>query len=169
MFSIVLDTKQVRFILIGNGPLIAKRRDQLIESGTMHVKTFSSVPSEEELKQAHIVYVADLPESEAEEIAKTCRDLGILVNVEDVINLCDFHTPSMIKRGDLLLSISTGGKSPGLAKRLCKHLGHEFGSEWGERLETLAQKRLAWRGEGLSLKQVAANTDEYIKNEKWLG
>ncbi|HBR68532.1 MAG TPA: siroheme synthase, partial [Rhodospirillaceae bacterium] len=61
-----------------------------------------------------------------------------------------------------------GGKSPGLAKRLRKYLGDIFGPEWNERLEDLAQKRLQWRAEGLDLKKVAANTDEYIEKKKWL-
>ena len=42
-------------------------------------------------------------------MAARCRALGRLVNVEDVKPLCDFHTPSQVRRGDLLLSISTGG------------------------------------------------------------
>ncbi|HBR68531.1 MAG TPA: siroheme synthase, partial [Rhodospirillaceae bacterium] len=129
MFPIVLDTKTIHFILIGNGPLIEKRRAQLAEYGAVHLKLFHSMPEIEELKKAHIVYVADLPLPQAEEIAAACRDLGVLVNVEDVMHLCDFHTPSVIRRGDLLLSVSTGGKSPGLAKRLREYLSHLFGPE----------------------------------------
>ena len=43
---------------------------------------------------------------------------GVLVNVEDVIGWCDFHNPSIVRRGDLLLTVSTGGQSPGLAARI---------------------------------------------------
>lgn len=168
MFPIVLDTKTTRFILIGNGPLIEKRRAQLAEYGAEQINSFPSMPDIEELKKAQIVYVADIPEPEAEKIVATCRKIGVLVNVEDVIHLCDFHTPSIIKRGDLLFSVSTGGKSPGLAKRLREYLSHIFGPEWNERLDDLAQKRAQWRAEGLDLKKVAANTDEYIEKKKWL-
>jgi len=76
------------------------------------------------------------------------REQGILVNVEDVPELCDFHVPATIRRGDLLLTVSTGGKAPGLAKLIREWLEKKLGLEWSDRLHELAQARARWRGEG---------------------
>lgn len=168
MFPIILDPQHVNFILVGEGTLASKRLVQLRDSG-VEVKHFTSfLPSDHDLRAAHIVYIVDLPEDEAEKLARRCRELGVLVNVEDVIPLCDFHTPSIVKSGDLLLSISTRGKSPGLARRLRKHLSQSFGDEWGARLDLLAEKRQGWRAQGLGLKDVAQKTDEFIDEQEWL-
>ena len=51
----------------------------------------------------------------------------------------------MVRRGDLLLTVSTGAKSPGLAARIRARLEVEYGPEWDDHLEHLARKRAAWR------------------------
>src|SRR3989304_6085725 len=57
---------------------------------------------------------------------------GILVNVVDRPEFCSFIVPATISRGDLNISISTGGASPALARNIKKHLGKHFGGEyWG--------------------------------------
>ena len=47
-------------------------------------------------------------------LAGRARAQGILVNVEDEPLLCDFHVPATVRRGDLLLTVSSAGRSPGL-------------------------------------------------------
>ena len=63
----------------------------------------------------------------AEEASKT----GALVNVVDAPELGNFSVPSQIARGDLLITISTGGKSPALARRLGEELAERYGPEYG--------------------------------------
>lgn len=169
MFPIILDTTKTRIVLIGNGPHADRRRTQLAEANTHDFRTFKTRPDDPELKRAHIVYVVDMPEGEAALIAAQCREYGTLVNVEDVPDLCDFHTPAIVRRGDLLLSVSTGGKSPGLAQKIRAQLETLFGAEWAQRLDILAEKRMQWRAEGQSMDMVAANTGDYIEKERWLG
>ena len=55
----------------------------------------------------------------------------MLVNVEDRPALCDFHSVAEVRRGDLLLTVSTGGASPGLAARIRARLAAEFGPRMG--------------------------------------
>lgn len=54
--------------------------------------------------------------------AQACRRRGVLCNVVDAPELCDFHVPSMLERGSLTVAVSTGGASPALAKRLRRDL-----------------------------------------------
>ncbi len=171
MFPIVLDTEKVRFILIGSGKPAENRLQKLRESGAAHITLFSggqNLPGIDDIKKAHIVYVTGLPGEEAEKIAQLCRRAGVLVNVEDTPPLCDFHTPSIVRRGDLVLSVSTGGKSPGLAKRLHGYLEDLFEPDWDKRLEILAGKRKRWRDEQYDMKAVAQKTKNFIDEKKWL-
>jgi precorrin-2 dehydrogenase/sirohydrochlorin ferrochelatase len=53
-----------------------------------------------------------------------------LVNVVDAPHLCNFHVPSVVKRGDFTVSISTGGAAPALAVRTRQELETQFGHEY---------------------------------------
>ena len=101
-------------------------------------------------------------------MARAARAGGCLVNVEDVVAFCDFHNPSQLRRGDLLLTVSTAGKSPGLAARIRAQLARAFGPEWAERLERIGQKREAWRREAPSLEELARLTNATIDANGWL-
>jgi len=56
---------------------------------------------------------------------------GIPVNVVDDPSLCTFIAPSIVRRGELLIAISTGGANPALAVRIREQLEAEFGEEYG--------------------------------------
>lgn len=64
-----------------------------------------------------------------------------LVNVVDAPELCDFIVPAHLSRGDLLFTVSTGGKSPALALRLRKELELRYGPEYDLHLEMLSRLR----------------------------
>jgi siroheme synthase-like protein len=72
---------------------------------------------------------------------------GVLVNVMDDVEHCDFAAPAVVRRGDLLIAISTGGRSPALARRLREELEARFGDQWAVALDLLAEVR----GETLDL------------------
>ena len=55
---------------------------------------------------------------------------GIPVNVVDDVEHCTFIAPSIIRRGDLMITISTGGTCPALAVRIRERLEAEFGDEY---------------------------------------
>lgn len=168
MFPIVLTPKYTNILLIGDGELADKREEQLIEANFSLNRFKADPPTEHELKSAHIVYIVDYPEEQAIKIADLCRSFGTLVNIEDDLPYCDFHTPALVRRGDLLISISTNGKSPRLAQRIKKRLSLMFPEEWAEKLDRLGKIRLEWRSQGMSLKQVAQKTDEFLEQEGWL-
>lgn len=76
-----------------------------------------------------------------EQIAAESRGYGALVNVVDAPELGNFTVPSQLSRGDLLLTVSTGGKSPAFAKRIREELQEYYGPEYGTYLELVAQVR----------------------------
>ena len=79
--------------------------------------------------------------SERDLIASEARARGVLVNVMDDVKNCDFAAPAIVRRGDLVIAISTGGKSPALAKRLREELSQRFGPEWEEVMRLLGEVR----------------------------
>jgi precorrin-2 dehydrogenase/sirohydrochlorin ferrochelatase len=185
MIPIVVDPKQSALALIGRGEAAERRLELLLAGGAQQIAVFSDAPSprlEElaahrlrrrlpgaaELARFALLWIADLPIAEAAPLARAARAGGCLVNVEDVVAFCDFHNPSQVRRGDLLLTVSTAGKSPGLAARIRTQLASTFGPEWAERLERIGQKRTAWRREARSLADLARLTNATIDAHGWL-
>ena len=76
-----------------------------------------------------------------EAVAAAAQSRGVLVNVVDEPDLCDFYVPASIRRGDLQITVGTGGSSPVLAKRIREGLESRFGDEYGPYLELLARLR----------------------------
>lgn len=66
---------------------------------------------------------------------------GILVNVVDKPELCSFIVPASVMRGNLCISISTGGASPALARNIRENLEQHFGEEYDEFTKLLSEMR----------------------------
>lgn len=66
------------------------------------------------------------------------------MNVVDNIEISNFTVPSYIKRGDLLISVSTGGKSPSLSSKIKKEIEKRYTEDYEEYLNVLGaiRKRL---------------------------
>ena len=75
------------------------------------------------------------------EIFEEARKCGVLCNIVDVPELCDFYYPAVVQRGALQIAISTSGQSPALAQRLRKELEDEFGTEYEAWLNHLGAER----------------------------
>jgi len=75
------------------------------------------------------------------QICEDCRELGILCNVVDVPDLCDFFVPAVVRRGGLQIAISTEGDCPAYARHLRKKLGKIFTDKHGEFLAELKAVR----------------------------
>ena len=66
---------------------------------------------------------------------------GLLCNIADRPEACNFILPSIVNRGELIIAISTSGKSPAFAKKLRKQLEAEFGDEYAEFLNLMGAIR----------------------------
>jgi precorrin-2 dehydrogenase len=94
-----------------------------------------------------LVIVATSSRELQERIHRLARRRGVLCNVVDVPELCDFYHPAVVKRGALQIAISTGGESPALAHRLRKELEAQFGPEYEDWLAELGEARKRIREE----------------------
>ena len=72
-----------------------------------------------------------------------CQARGILCNVVDVPDQCDFFYPAVLRRGDLQIAISTAGQSPVLAQRIRQQLERQFGPGYAEWVAELGKTRRA--------------------------
>jgi uroporphyrin-III C-methyltransferase/precorrin-2 dehydrogenase/sirohydrochlorin ferrochelatase len=68
-------------------------------------------------------------------------DLGALINVVDDVPYCQFILPSILRRGDLTVAVSSAGHAPALAVRIRERLERELGDEYGRFLELAAELR----------------------------
>jgi len=164
VLPIVLSPNAGRVGLSGRGPAFENRRQWLVASGVDP----EIVSVEGQLSGLKLLFVAGHSEADSSILARKARALDILVNVEDVPILCDFHVPALIRRGDLILTVSTGGRAPGLARMVREWLDARFGSEWAGYLDQASDARLAWRAEGARAEELSRRTREMVAERNWL-
>lgn len=110
-----------------------------------------------------------------ERVMRDCRSRGIPVNVVDDPDRCDFILPSIVEQGDLMIAVSTGGKSPALAKCLRKELERQYGVEYRELVDILGElrKRIMAKGrpseENKVVFEAVVNSDilELLRRGDW--
>tara|TARA_B100000029_G_scaffold389840_1_gene386395 strand:- start:100624 stop:101268 length:645 start_codon:yes stop_codon:yes gene_type:complete len=76
-----------------------------------------------------------------EQVYRDAEIRGIMVNVVDIPPLCRFIVPSIVRQRDLCIAISTGGKSPALAKKIRVELETKFGDEYADLVDLLGEYR----------------------------
>ena len=109
------------------------------ESGVVVLEQRAFQPSD--LDGVSLVVAATSSRRLNELIFGEARLRGILCNVVDVPQLCDFYYPAVVRRGDLQIAISTSGRSPSLARRLREQLEEQFGPDYARWVEQLGRKR----------------------------
>jgi len=167
MLPLVLNPVHIKVGLAGQGAGRDRRAALLADAG-VEVRLLPEVIPDALLGDLQILFVAGLQESQARELAARARARGVLVNVEDTPNLCDFHVPAIMRRGELLLTASTGGQVPGLSRALRERLADDFGPEWTARLKELGTARAKWRSQGLSPHEVSRQVREMVHRMGWL-
>ena len=100
---------------------------------------------------------------------------GLLCNIADRPEICNFVLPAIVQRGDFVLAVSTAGKSPAFAKHVRKQLENQFGAEYGALLDLMGairEKLLAEAHEPEAHKPlfetlIAADLLGLVKNEAY--
>lgn len=133
------------------GPKLCAGISRLARAGSLEAETRSYRAGD--LEGAWMAIAAtDDPEVNAK-VAAEAEARGILVNVVDDAARCNFIAPSVLRRGEVTIAISTGGKSPALARKLRETLEAVLPEEYGDLLDLLSQARLEAKRQG---KRIAA-------------
>ncbi|MGD9724990.1 MAG: bifunctional precorrin-2 dehydrogenase/sirohydrochlorin ferrochelatase [Alphaproteobacteria bacterium] len=176
MLPVALDLARLPLALVGRGPKAARRLALLREANPSDLTIYSDDPGLTEggarrcfpgavdLAGRRVVYVVGLDPVTSLRVSDQARAAGALVNVEDVPALCDFHSLSVLRRGELCIAVSTAGANPSLSKLLVRWLKGRFGPEWEARSGELDRYRRYLRQSDLSGSEV----HEAISNRIWV-
>ncbi|HEU5046610.1 MAG TPA: NAD(P)-dependent oxidoreductase [Rickettsiales bacterium] len=170
MYPVSLDLSRIRIALVGTGEAFSRRLQQLQEMGAINIAAYEdTLPESHEIRQANVLMIVGLDDETSAVLVSIARLQGILVNVEDKPALCDFHFVAFVKRGDLTISVSTGGASPTLGQEIRGFIANLFKEEWADIVTTIGKKRLEWKSEGLDNKSVSDRTRGFIRSLGLLG
>lgn len=94
-----------------------------------------------DLDSAFLAVVATSSRTLNERVYHEAQKRSVLCNVVDVPDLCDFFYPSVVRRGDLQIAVSTAGQSPSLAQKIRQQLEKQFGPGYAEWVAELGETR----------------------------
>lgn len=147
-------------VVIGGGEVAARKAEMLVRCGAvvtvvapkLHELLEPLVSSgkvvhidgeyeKRQLKGAALVIASTDDTRVNRAVYDDATETGLPVNVVDVPELCSFIVPAVVERGDLILAVSTSGKSPAMAKRIRKELQALFGEEYALMLKLMGEAR----------------------------
>jgi precorrin-2 dehydrogenase/sirohydrochlorin ferrochelatase len=153
-----LDGKKV--VVVGGGPVAERKIEMLLEYGadvqvvsrdlTPRLRKYSEGGTigflgqefnEDCLEEAFMVIAATDDPRLNHQVSKKAKEKGLLVNAVDQPSDCNFIVPSILRRGDFLIAVSTSGKSPALAKKVREALEEGFGNEYESLLILMGRLR----------------------------
>ena len=120
-------------------PTVSQQLQDLATSGEIKLEERSY--QSEDLNDMFLVIGATDDEKLNKQISSDADRLNTLCNIADRPEVCNFILPSIVHRDDLVITISTSGKSPALAKKLRKSFENQFGEEYGTLLHLLGAIR----------------------------
>lgn len=154
-FPLCIDLSGKCVLCVGTGMQIQEKIEKLRPFGAQIevLKTLTKEQLDNYLPE--IVIAGDMEKNEAEQISFWCREQNIPVNVVDVPELCTFFFPSLITKGDLTISVSTGGRSPAAAAYVRKEIEQNLPDRTEEILLWLGETRSFLRERGVLKAAVA--------------
>ncbi len=160
LFPAFLKLEGRRCLVVGAGEIAEQKIKGLLASGAnvhvvapeavAHVKTLAAEGrvtwirrcfEAGDVTEAFLVIAATGDPDVNEKIYRICEEQRVLCNAVDEPERCHFYYPSVVKRGDLQIAISTNGKSPALAQRLRMELEARFGAEYAPWVQWLGSVR----------------------------
>lgn len=160
LFPMFLKLDRRRVLVVGAGKVGESKISGLLESGallTVVAPEASAAIIEwaqterielalrrfvtDDLNGVYLVIVATSSPILNELVFTEAQKRGILCNVVDVPEHCDFFYPAVVKRGDLQIAISTSGQSPSLAQRVRQQLEKQFSSAYAKWVAELGETR----------------------------
>lgn len=121
------------------GPKLTPGLRDMVESGRILYRQGQYRPAD--LNNIFLVISATDNKEVNRQVAEDCATRNLLVNIVDDPVKCNFFVPAVVKRGALSIAVSTGGKSPLLARKIREELETTYGLEYGEFLDLIADIR----------------------------
>ncbi len=169
-YPVALSVRGRRCLVVGGGNVGTRRASSLVEAeavvtvvapeATGQIREWAAegmltflaeLFAPEHLDGAFLAIAATENPAVNAAVRDAAREKGVLLNLaapateaeEEESDLGDFATMATVRRGDLLLSVTTGGAGPALSARLRRELEARFGPEWGEYVALLGKMRQA--------------------------
>lgn len=160
LFPIMIRLQARKCVVVGAGEIAASKLEALLDAGAQvtviapractsverearagklrwHAREFAT----NDLDGVFLAIAATNSPAVNEAVFRACGERGALCNVVDDPEHCDFFYPAVVRRGALQIAISTGGRSPALARRLRVELERQFGPEYEDWVEQVGRER----------------------------
>ncbi len=126
---------RIRVVALDASPAVREwAREGKLE---LELRAFSA----DDLDGAFLAVVATNSRTLNERVYHEAQRRGVLCNVVDVPDLCDFFYPAVVRRGDLQIAVSTAGQSPSLAQKIRQQLDKQFGPGYATWVAKLGETR----------------------------
>jgi siroheme synthase-like protein len=166
-FSVLLDLTHRHCVMVGGGPIAERRVLSLLESGARvtvisprvtpalealaakgRIALESRSYAEGDLSGAHLVFVATAAREVNLAVAREARERGVWINAADDPAHCTFILPAVVRRGDLTVSVATGGTSPALSRAVRQELETYLTAEYATLAALAGEARRELRASG---------------------
>jgi precorrin-2 dehydrogenase/sirohydrochlorin ferrochelatase len=159
-YPVNLNIKNRRCLVVGGGAVGTRKVSTLLDCGArVTVVSPDPTPQLKELAAQGAIHLKQRPyrsddvdqmflvigatddERLNRQISTDAERHNTLCNIADRPEVCNFILPAIVRRGDLVITISTSGNSPALAKRLRLDLEKQFGNEYADFLRLMGAVR----------------------------
>ncbi|MGB8706674.1 MAG: bifunctional precorrin-2 dehydrogenase/sirohydrochlorin ferrochelatase [Dehalococcoidia bacterium] len=150
-YPILLNIQGKKCLVVGGGEVALRKVQMLVEHGAnveivsptfcpelnqlvkdVTIQTIHRDYETEDLNDVFLAVAATDDIKTNEKVATEARKIGILVNVVDKPDISDFIVPSYFRRGDIIVAVSTSGRSPALARKIRGELERDFKAEYAQ-------------------------------------
>jgi len=169
-YPILLNIQGKKCLIVGGGKVALRKAQMLVEHGANVVIVSPAFCPElnqlvkdgniqaihrdyetEDLNDSFMVVAATDDIKTNERIAAEARKIGILVNVVDKPDISDFIVPSYFRRGDIIVAVSTSGRSPALARKIRGELERDFKAEYAQLAVIASEVRNELKQHGITV------------------
>ena len=169
-YPIFLNVCDRKCIVIGGGEVALRKVQILLEYGAEvdvispklapeliklaqdnQISTFSREYKDGDLEKAFVVIAATDSDEINRQVAAEARRRSVLINVVDDAKYSDFIVPSVLRRGDITITVSTSGKSPALARKLRAQIEQDIGEQYVPLTDLIAEVREEIIGAGIKV------------------
>ena len=163
-FPVLLDLRGRLALVVGGGAVAARKVRDLLQCGASVTVVSPAITGDlamlaaagrivhrarpfrrVDVRDAALVIAATGVPDVDTGVAAESRRRRALVNVVDRPAQCDFIAPSVLRRGDLQIAVSTGGRSPALAREIRRRLERVIGPEYADLVERVGRARRSAR------------------------